>query len=126
MAFSSTPTKRRCSKMNRVGLVSLIVVFSALTIFFLREAPSLRAQAQPYQPLEGTLFKGRIEALEKADVPLPSTPRTAPALWVFIRDPRQVGLAADATEFVGKIVPEADAKAVVAPFVKSAWRSKGH
>lgn len=110
--------------MNKVGLVSLIAVFSALTVFFLREAPSLRAQAQPYQPLEGTLFKGKIEALEKADVPLPSVPKTAPALAVFVRDPRQVGLAANETEFVGKIVPEADARATLAPLVKRPVRGR--
>ena len=110
--------------MNKVGLVSLIAVFSALTVFFLREAPSLRAQTQPYQPLEGTLFKGKIEALEKADVPLPSVPKSAPVLPVFVRDPRQVGLTADATEFVGKIVSETDARAALTPVVKRPARGR--
>lgn len=104
--------------MSKWGLVSLILFFFALTAVFLREAPLLRAQMQSYQPLEGTLFKGRIEALERGNVRLPSIPKTVPTLAVFVKDPRQLGLAVDVTEFLGKVVPEADAKAELGPRVK--------
>ena len=112
--------------MNRVGLVALVFGFSALTAFFVRQAPPLRAQAQPYQPLEGTLFKGKIEALEKADVPLPSIPKNAPSISVFVRNPGQLGLDANAEEFVGKIVPESGAKAELSPVSKKPIHYRSH
>ena len=84
----------------------------------------LKAQVQPYQPLEGTLFKGRIEALEKADVPFPPIPKNTSALSEIVRDPRLVGLALDSTEVLGKVVPEVDAKAELAPMIKRPVRFK--
>jgi hypothetical protein len=110
--------------MGKYGLVSLILFFLGLTVFFLQEVSPLKAQVRPYQPLEGPLFKGRIEALEKADVPLPLVPKNIPALSVFVKDPRQVGLAVGAREFFAKIVPESDAKVELAPMLKRPARSK--
>ena len=108
--------------MNKFGLVSLVFVFSVLTAFFLWESPSLKAQTQPYQPLEGALFKGRIEALEKTDVPLPTVPKNIPTLLVFVKDPQRFGLATDAGEFLGKIVSHANAKAELGPILKRSMR----
>jgi hypothetical protein len=110
--------------MSRYGLVSLILFLAALTVFFVREVPSMGAQVLPYQPLEGTLFKGRIEALEKADTPLPSIPKNASVINVFVRDPQMFGLNANATEFLGKVVSEGDAKAEIGPIVKRPARFK--
>jgi len=80
-----------------------------LTVF-LQEDEVTQAQTQDYQPLEGTLYKGHIDSLDKADIPFPTPIIKLPSVNVFLKDLRWVGLPSETKQFIAALVPEAEAK----------------
>jgi len=92
--------------MNRYVMAAMLIgMFGALVLFFLSDLPEPPPSEEPSQPLEGTLYTGRVEEIEKAGSPFSGLPQ----IDVPESDVRRLGLG-EAKEILLKGVPEASAK----------------
>ena len=97
--------------MNKYSPVFLLILIVGVLAVFLQGDRGTLAQAQVYMPVEGSLYKGHIDSLDKSDVPFPSHIIKLPVLNIYLKDLTSVGLPAQTKQFIALLVPESEAKA---------------
>lgn len=101
--------------MSKFNTLFLLFFYAVTSAAFFGGGSETTIPTGSYQRLEGTLYAGRIEVLDKADVPIPTARPHLPIIPVYVMNLKALGLDNGTSEFIGQVVSESKAKARVVP-----------